>query len=311
MVRSGRRGRGLGQLAVVPGGDPRRLHEVADALVGGVRHVIPDRVAGHPGQPTGHAAADLQHARRVVDQPGQASHLDAAQVEVFLAALHQAGEPRIPGQVESLLRGAIGPERDPATEHHVVHRHQVRRPVLVDRGELELAGGGQELGDLGLGHGDLVPLLHWLNPIVSVARASVSSQANPAGGPPGAAAAGNTGSSARRTASSVHMPSAEPCSAARNVARTRGGSMTAATPPCTTNTSPFTASAAGLARYTTSGATCSGASGSTTSSGAVPIRYAVMAVRARGQMALARTPYLPQLRAVVTVRAAMPALAAA
>ena len=36
-----------------------------------------------------------------------------------------------------------------------------------------------------------------------------------------------------------------------------------------------------------------------------------MAVRARGQMALARTPYLPQLRAVVTVSAAIPALAAA
>ena len=107
------------------------------------------------------------------------------------------------------------------------------------------------------------------------------------------------------------MPSAEPCSAARNVARTRGGSMTAATPPCTTNTSPLIPAPAGLARYTTSGATCSGASGSTAPSGAAPIRSTVMAVRARGQMALARTPYLPQLRAVVTVSAAMPALAAA
>ena len=36
-----------------------------------------------------------------------------------------------------------------------------------------------------------------------------------------------------------------------------------------------------------------------------------MAVRARGQIALARTPYRTQLRAVVTVSAAMPALAAA
>ena len=36
-----------------------------------------------------------------------------------------------------------------------------------------------------------------------------------------------------------------------------------------------------------------------------------MAVRARGQMALARTPYRAQPRAVETVRAAMPALAAA
>ena len=69
--------------------------------------------------------------------------------------------------------------------------------------------------------------------------------------------------------------------------------------------------AAGLARYTTNGATCSGASGSTAPSGAAPIRSAVMAVRARGQMALARTPYLPQLRAVVTVSATRLALAAA
>ena len=36
-----------------------------------------------------------------------------------------------------------------------------------------------------------------------------------------------------------------------------------------------------------------------------------MAVRARGQIALARTPYRTQLRAVATVRAAIPALAAA
>jgi hypothetical protein len=51
--------------------------------------------------------------------------------------------------------------------------------------------------------------------------------------------------SARPTDSSVHMPSAE---SARNAARIRGGSSTAATPPCTTNTSPFIASPAGLAR---------------------------------------------------------------
>jgi hypothetical protein len=62
------------------------------------------------------------------------------------------------------------------------------------------------------------------------------------------------------------------------------------TPPCTTNTSPLTASASGPARYTTSGATCSGASGSGPSGGAGLIIAAVMAVRARGQMAFARTP---------------------
>ena len=115
--------------------------------------------------------------------------------------------------------------------------------------------------------------------------------------------------SARCTDSSVHIPSAE---SDRNTARIRGGSSTAATPPCTTNTSPLIASPAGLARYTTSGATCSGASGSTApSAGGGPIRPAVIAVRARGQIALARTPYRAQLRAVATVSAAIPALAAA
>ena len=51
--------------------------------------------------------------------------------------------------------------------------------------------------------------------------------------------------SARPTDSSVHIPSG---ASDRNTARIRGGSSTAATPPCTTNTSPVTASPAGLAR---------------------------------------------------------------
>ena len=54
-----------------------------------------------------------------------------------------------------------------------------------------------------------------------------------------------------------------------------------------------------------------GASGSTWPAAGAAIRSAVIAVRARGQMALARTPYRPQLRAVVTVSAVIPALAAA
>jgi len=49
-----------------------------------------------------------------------------------------------------------------------------------------------------------------LNPIVSLAGASVSSQAHPDA--PGAAGdAADIGPSARRTDSSVHVPSAEPC----------------------------------------------------------------------------------------------------
>jgi hypothetical protein len=123
-------------------------------------------------------------------------------------------------------------------------------------------------------------------PMVSLARARVSSHAKPAAG----VASPKAGLSAARTDSSVHMPSGEPCPPARNTARILGGSSTATTPPWTTNTSPLIGSAAGPARYTTNGATCSGASGSTAPSGAGPISPAVIAVRARGQMALARTP---------------------
>jgi hypothetical protein len=118
-----------------------------------------------------------------------------------------------------------------------------------------------------------------------VASSIVSPQKKPTSG-----ARSRYGSSASRTASSVHIPSAEPCPAAWNTSRSRGGSSAAITPPWTTNTSPLSRSAAGLARYTTSGVTCSGAIGSGPSSGGGLIIAAVIAVRARGQMALARTP---------------------
>jgi hypothetical protein len=80
--------------------------------------------------------------------------------------------------------------------------------------------------------------------MVSSASATVSSHAKPAAG----SSAADIGPSALRTASSDHMPSAEPCSAARKTVRIRGGSITAATPPWTTNTSPLIPAAAGLAR---------------------------------------------------------------
>jgi hypothetical protein len=118
-----------------------------------------------------------------------------------------------------------------------------------------------------------------------VASSIVSPQKKPTSG-----ARSRYGSSAPRTASGVHIPSADPCSAAWNTSRSRGGSSTAMTPPCTTNTSPLKASASGPDRYTTSGVTCSGAIGSGPASGGGLIIAAVMAVRARGQMALARTP---------------------
>ena len=77
--------------------------------------------------------------------------------------------------------------------------------------------------------------------MVSVASSSVSSHRKPTEG----AISPNAGPSAEATESSVHMPSGV---SARNTERTRGGSITAATPPCTTNTSPLIVSAAGPAR---------------------------------------------------------------
>src|SRR5215468_12110872 len=83
--------------------------------------------------------------------------------------------------------------------------------------------------------------------MVSVAGTSVSSQEKPARGAVPSAlsgAPGNSGPSARCTESRARIPSAEPGSAASAVVRTRGGSVTAATPPCTMNTSPVIRAAA-------------------------------------------------------------------
>src|SRR5262249_26004687 len=208
-------------------------------------------------------------------------------------------------EVERLLRLAVGPERDLPVCHHVVHGDQVREAAGAIGRKLDLVACGQERSGLLSRHRDQLPLFHEAlpNPIISVASDSVSSHANPAPVPSPV----NAGPIAAATESAVHICA----SGARNTARTRGGSMTAATPPWTTNTSPLIAAADGLARYVTNGATCSGASWSTAPSGASPMRSLVIAVRARGQIALARTPYLAQLRAVVTVSAAMPAFAAA
>ena len=152
---------------------------------------------------------------------------------------------------------------------------------------------------------------HWVKPMVSVARASVSSQANPAGGGSAASPAGNTGSSAG--APSPASTCRRPSRARRPGSRSpiRGGvhdrgdaavhhehlAVDPGRPPGWPGRSPAARRARGQRVRR--------------APGAAPIRPAVMAVRARGQMALARTPYRAQLRAVVTVSAAIPALAAA
>src|ERR1022692_4136063 len=163
--------------------------------------VLLQRVAGRVGQPHGDVAADLPHGGRVLDAPRRALHLGAAQVEVLLARLHQAGEPGVTRQIAGFLRGPVGPEGDLPVQHHVVHGDQVRRAVLVDRRQLDLAGFGQEGGYLPRRHGDTIALFHpcisllfaaglgGAKPMVSLARVSVSSQAKPAGGVAGADAA--------------------------------------------------------------------------------------------------------------------------
>ena len=209
----------------------------------------------------------------------------------------------------------MDPERDLPVEHHVVHRHQVRRPVPVDGRSWSLRSREQVRGLRGR-HGDLVALRIGCAPADPATsaftarrsrwsrwpgRACPRRRSRPGGGP-------GTPGQRRRTESSVHMPSAEPCSPARKAARILGGSITAATPPCTTNTSPLMPAAPGR-RGTPPAARRAPGERVGRPAGGAPIRSAVMAVLARGQMALARTPYLPQLRAVVTVSAAIPALA--
>src|SRR5262249_817364 len=144
-----------------------------------------------------------------------------------------------------------------------------------------------------------------VNPIVSLASASVSSQANPAA--PGGGAAADIGPSARRTDSSVHMPSAEPCSAPTKPPPIAPRPLPPPPPP----SAPPLRVAAARARHAPHGPPRRGPGRPAAAAGGGPIRSAVMAVRARGQMALAVTPYLAQLRAAVTVSAAIPALAAA
>ena len=101
----GARAVGRQQLAVVPGDDPGGLDDVAEALARGVLDVVVRQAVVQVGHDAGDAAPDLEHPGRVLDGPDHALHLDAAQVEVLVAGLDQAGDPRIAGQVECLLRG--------------------------------------------------------------------------------------------------------------------------------------------------------------------------------------------------------------
>jgi hypothetical protein len=90
-----------------------------------------------------------------------------------------------------------------AFDHHAGGRQASKRRVVT----------GMELCLLGAASGP--------KPIVFAANPSVPPQANPAVG----GSLADTGARALATASRVHMPSAEPCSLARNTARTCGGSI--------------------------------------------------------------------------------------
>src|ERR1700677_4965364 len=91
----------------------------------------------------------------------------------------------------------------------------------------------------------------------------------------------------------------------------RQPSQTPTYPPTTLNTRPVTAPLASLASQTTNGLTCSGASGSNPA----PIvsdmpAVAVSRVLATGAIAFTVTPYRPSSIAAITVRLAIPPLAA-
>src|SRR5215475_5808825 len=212
-----------------------------------LRHRVGAR-AGHGGARQGSAddrgdlPADRGDLVRIFDPPYHSLDQDSPQVEVLLAVLDQARDPRVAVKVERLLRPAVGPERDLPAGHHVVHGHQVREPVLAVGRQLNLAPSRQEVGCLLRRHRDPVALLHEPppKPIVSLASDNVSSQAKPADRP----APLKDGPTASATESSVHISP----SRARKTSRTLGGSITAATPPCTTNTSPLIAAPPGPAR---------------------------------------------------------------
>ncbi len=81
--------------------------------------------------------------------------------------------------------------------------------------------------------------------------------------------------------------------------------------PETSNTRPVTSRESGLASHTTIGEMRRGAISSLSSSDAWPIpRFSVMRVSAAGAMAFTVTPYRPSSLAAMTVKLAMPALAA-
>src|SRR5260370_15110272 len=158
------------QLAVVPGDHPARLNDVTETLAGRPRHVVAERLGRLPGGVTtrDRSAHDLSntppyilHRSRILDRYDFALDLDSFQIRVLIASLDQAANSRIAGQIERLLRAPVGPERDLAVDDRVVHRHQVRHAVRVDRRELHLAAAGEHRSNLVRRHGDAVALLHW------------------------------------------------------------------------------------------------------------------------------------------------------
>src|SRR3546814_890814 len=124
------------ELAVVPGHDAVGAYPHAEAL----RPALVDERADLVGDLTEVPGVDRLadgHDLVVISHDGAAAHdLDAPQLGVLLAALHQAGDSWRPLEVADLLALAEGPEHRIAVEHGVPQGHEVDRAVVDRRGDV-------------------------------------------------------------------------------------------------------------------------------------------------------------------------------
>ena len=92
----------------------------------------------------------------VGDDRAGADELDAAQLRVHIAVLHETGDARVALEVDDLLRLAERPERGGIAEEAVPHRHEMRTPIAADRRDVHRVGLVEERVGLLRGHLDEV-----------------------------------------------------------------------------------------------------------------------------------------------------------
>ena len=85
----------------------------------------------------GDAERDAHDGLEVLDDPAGADELDALQLVVGLARLHEGGDPRVAAEVHDLLALGEGPERHLLVEEAVPHGHEVRMSGRTDGGDVQ------------------------------------------------------------------------------------------------------------------------------------------------------------------------------